>query len=184
MKGFLRSKLVLSLVTVVLLAGAIAVPLVGNFIRAYAQAPFSTTTVAQHTPLRQGHLHFMSMHREETSTAPDPLQYNKGLVMQSSSTTYAIFWEPTKLPDGTSTHVSTNYNSLIQGYFKDIGGSGLYNNNIQYYQISKGITNYIVNSSTLGGAWIDTSTPYPSPSECTDPATPHGCMTDLDIQNE
>src|SRR6266487_324861 len=166
MKRFLRSKLILSLVTVVLLASAIIVPLAGNLFRAHAQAPAPITLT-----------------KSATTTASGSLIYHNGPVMQSTSTIYAIFWEPPKLPDGTSTYVSTNYNSLIQRYFNDVGGSGLYNNNTQYYQITKGITNYIVNNSTLGGAWIDTS-PYPSPSDCTDPALPHGCMTDLDIQKE
>src|SRR6266436_8720933 len=43
MKGFLKSKLVFSLIAVVLLAGAIIGPLAGNFIRAHAQAQPTVT---------------------------------------------------------------------------------------------------------------------------------------------
>src|SRR6266480_8102277 len=39
MKRFLRSKLVLSLAAIVMIAAAIAIPLSGNYIRAHAQAP-------------------------------------------------------------------------------------------------------------------------------------------------
>jgi len=43
MKGLFESKLVLSLVAMVLLAGAVLVPLVGNFVRTYAQVPAAGT---------------------------------------------------------------------------------------------------------------------------------------------
>ena len=106
------------------------------------------------------------------------LTYNGGPTMQSTSMTYAIFWEPPTLQDGTATYVSPTYNSLIEQYFNDVGGSGLYNNNTQYYDT----TGHILNNSTFGGAWVDT-TPYPA-SGCKDSYTPHGCLTNKQIQNE
>ena len=111
------------------------------------------------------------------SDSANALLYNGGPVM-NSSVTYAIFWEPTTLQDGTGTQVSTTYNSLLQNYFGDIGGSGVYNVNTQYYDS----TGHIANNSTFGGSWIDTSA-YPT-SQCTDSATPQNCLTDAQIQTE
>src|ERR1700676_188903 len=107
----------------------------------------------------------------------DQLTYNGGPVMHSS-VTYAIFWEPPTLQDGSKTQVSPTYNSLLQNYFGGIGGSGVYAINTQYHDA----TGSIANNSTFGGAWTDTSA-YPS-SQCTDSATPQGCMTDVQIQAE
>lgn len=81
------------------------------------------------------------------------LTYHNGPTMRTTSTTYSIFWVP------TGSYVSSTYTSLINRYFGDIGGSGLYNNNTQYYDS----TGNIVNNSTLGGTWTDTSS-YPSSS--------------------
>jgi hypothetical protein len=100
------------------------------------------------------------------------LRYHSGPTMRITSTTYAIFWEP------SGSTVSAMYNSLIQHYFGDVGGSGLYNNNTQYYDAA----GHIANSSGLGGAWVDTSA-Y-SASGCTDSATPAGCLSDAQIQAE
>jgi hypothetical protein len=110
------------------------------------------------------------------------MSYHNGPVMQSTSTTYAIFWEPATLQNGSATSVSSTFNSLVQRYFGDVGGSGLYQNNTQYYQISGGVTQYIVQSSTLGGVYVDTS-PYPA-SACSDSATPGNCLSDAQIQSE
>jgi len=107
-----------------------------------------------------------------------PLIYNGGPVMQSTSVTYAIFWEPPTLQNGAASHVSPTYNSLIQRYFNDIGGSGVYGNDTQYYDN----TGHILNSSTLGGVYVDTS-PYPA-SGCSDSATADGCLIDTQIQAE
>jgi outer membrane protein assembly factor BamB len=95
-----------------------------------------------------------------------------------SSTTYAIFWEPPTLQDGTPTQVSSTYNGYIGQYFQDVGGSNLYSLLTQY-----GDTNGLIqNSSSFGGSWVDTSA-YPA-SACSDAATPHGCLSDAQIQAE
>ena len=73
------------------------------------------------------------------------------------TTTYAIFWEPPTLQNGTPSHVSKRYNNLLMGYFNDVGGTELYDNNAQYYDGSGDI----MNSSAFGTAWVDTS-PYPA----------------------
>src|SRR5579884_1201747 len=141
-------------------------------------------SVAEHSITRQSHPHILKTHQAALlsgSSTTLPLVYHNGQVMQHSSTIYTIFWAPPKLPDGTPTHESTNYEFLLKQYFGDIGGSAMYNNNTQYYDNFHGHINKI---STLGGAWIDNLTPYPTPSDCTDTATPHGCLTDQDIQAE
>ena len=115
---------------------------------------------------------------QDSNLKPGPLQYHNGPVMESTSTTYAIFWEPATLQDGKATHVSTNYNTLLKGYFHDVGGSNLYENNVQYYDS----TAHISNNSMLGGTWVDT-TAYPA-ADCTDTATPDGCLSDAQIQSE
>ena len=107
-----------------------------------------------------------------------PLEYHNGPVMRATSTSYAIFWLPATLQDGTPTSVSTTYISLISRYFGDIGGSGLYNTATQYSDSGGSI----VNSSTPGGVWVDTSA-YPA-SDCQDSSTPANCMSDTQFQNE
>src|ERR1700730_12800584 len=62
-----------------------------------------------------------------------PLEYHNGPVMRTTTTSYAIFWLPSTLQDGSATAVNTTYVSLITRYFGDIGGSGLYNTATQYY---------------------------------------------------
>ncbi|MDQ2752556.1 MAG: PQQ-binding-like beta-propeller repeat protein [Bacteroidota bacterium] len=111
----------------------------------------------------------------------NPVTYHNWLVMQQTSTTYGIFWEPGYLPDGTPTSVSANYNSLLKRYFTDIGSSGLYNIATQYYD---NYTGHINKSSSLGGTWLDTQG-YPA-SDCPVSlnSAPHGCMMDADIQKE
>jgi len=106
------------------------------------------------------------------------LTYHNGPTMRTTSTTYAIFWEPPTLQNGAATSVSSTYNSLIERYFSDVGGSGLYNNNTQYYDT----TGNIVNSSTLGGVYVDTSA-YPA-SGCNDSVTPGNCVSDAQVQAE
>jgi hypothetical protein len=110
------------------------------------------------------------------------LTYHGGPVMRAKSLTYAIFWTPPKLQNGTAAAVSPTYQSLIERYLKDVGGSGLYNVNIQYYQVVNGAKQKIQNVSTWKGSWVDTS-PYPA-SGCTDTATPGNCLTDAQIQAE
>lgn len=95
---------------------------------------------------------------------PVPLQYNGGAVEQAGTTNYAVFWEP------TGSTVSATYNALLTRFFDDVGGSTLYGVATQYYQGST--QQHIVNSSHLGGTWVDT-TAYPSAT-----------LSDADVQNE
>lgn len=121
--------------------------------------------------------------RANASAGEPQLIYHGGLVMKKMSTTYAIFWEPPTLSDGTtSTSVSPTYNSLIQRYLGDVGGSGFYENTTQYYQVVRGAKKRIANRSSLGGTLVDTNA-YPG-SDCTDLMTSGNCILDSDIQNE
>ncbi|GCE08015.1 hypothetical protein [Dictyobacter aurantiacus] len=87
--------------------------------------------------------------------------YYGGQVQGGTTNVYAIFWEPTH-------NVSSTYHSLIQRYFGDVGGSGLYKNNTQY----KDSSGRIPSNSRLAGTWTDTA------------AYPRSPLLDTDIQNE
>ena len=89
------------------------------------------------------------------------LNYGGGPVMGGTTNVYAIFWEPTG-------NVSANYNSLIQRYFNDVGGSGLYAINTQYTDSSGAAPS----NAVLAGTWVDNS------------AYPESPLLDSDIQNE
>lgn len=118
-----------------------------------------------------------TLQRVNASTPP-PLQYHGGPAMQSPVISYAIFWEPSTLQDGTATYVSPAYNSLIEQYLSDVNGSGLAENSTQYYDT----TGHIVNNESFGGAWVDTS-PYPA-SGCSDSATPGNCVSYKQLKAE
>jgi len=112
-----------------------------------------------------------------------PLVYNGGPVMQSSVTTYAIFWVPAKLQNGGATSMTAHYQTVESNMLKDYEAHGIDNINTQYYQISAtGAKQYIQNKGGLGGSYVDTD-PYPA-SGCTDTATPGNCITDAQLQTE
>jgi hypothetical protein len=121
-------------------------------------------------------------HNYNAPQIPALLTYG-GAKVQVTNTNYVIMWEPPKLQDGTPATVSAPYNSLMQRYFNDVGGNGLYNNNTQYYEIVHGKNKPIKNQSTLGGFVVDTSA-YPT-GQCNDSGyTGTNCVTDLNMQAE
>jgi len=134
-----------------------------------------------------------SYQRQAGSTNPAAatnMTYHGGRVMLTD-TSYAIYWAPPTLQDGTPTDWGVGYTDLIDRYFGDIGGSGLYANNTQYYQGKKlSKRQFIANDSTFGGAYHD-SRPYPlEPSSVcrnvypiTDVNTGN-CVSDTDIRGE
>jgi hypothetical protein len=132
--------------------------------------------------LNYGSIHIDPIRGADIVNDANNLMYWGGPVMRKTSRTYGIFWEPPQLQSGAATGVSATYNALIQRYFKDVGGSGLYNNNTQYYQILSGQRQNIVNKSGLAGSYVD-RTAYPA-SGCVDSATPGNCLTDQQIQDE
>ena len=95
---------------------------------------------------------------------------------------YAIFWEPPKLQNGAASGVASNYNYYIYQYFTDVGGSGLFNINTQYYYDSSPYRYYIHNYSKWTNYVIDTS-PYP-PGQCHTSTTGYNCLSDGQIQAE
>jgi len=113
-----------------------------------------------------------------------PLVYNGGPVMQSSVSTYAIFWLPAsgKLQNGGATTMTAHYQAVNRNMLGDYGAHGIDNNNTQYYQISSGVKQYIQNRGSLAGSYIDTDS-YPT-SGCSDSATPGNCITDAQLETE
>ena len=98
------------------------------------------------------------------------MNYYGGKVMLSS-TNYLIFWIP---PNYT---VSSTYQSLLERYFKDVGGSAFYGIMTQYYQEDTA-RQYITNASSWGGSTTD-ETAYPEGR-----GTATNPLTDADIQAE
>ncbi len=142
----------------------------------------AATAGTAHIPRQRGapaHVHYLPV------TGPAHTQsnliYHGGPVMLKTNT-YAIFWEPKKLQSGEPGYVAPGYNKGILQYFNDIGGTGLYNINTQYYQTNNGNQQNMKNVSALADSWVDTGA-YPA-SGCTDPATPGNCLNDSQIQAE
>lgn len=128
---------------------------------AFAAAPGGITPSSAHH-----NIHFLSHQAIQHSQQNRPLarnnlSYHGGPVQAGTAHVFAIFWEPTG-------NVSSRYNSLLQQYFGDVGGSGLYHNNTQYTQTGGGNPS----NSVLSGSFVD-RTSYPESP-----------LLDSDIQNE
>lgn len=117
-----------------------------------ALIPANAFASSRHTP------HFYLKHIHALSSN---LTYHGGPVMTGTANVYAIFWEPTG-------NVQSGYNSLIQRYFGDVNGTGLYNNNTQYKNSSGGDAS----AEHLVASWTDTG------------AYPETPLLDSDMQNE
>lgn len=134
----------------------------------------------------EGLIHFFPTVDGARSLAPllipsGPLAYHGGPIMPNV-TTYAIFWVPAKLQNGTATGMSANYRPILRRFLTDYPAHGIDNNSTQYFQDIGGVTTFIHNAGKFGGSFADTS-PYPA-SGCTDSARPGGCLTDHQIQKE
>jgi hypothetical protein len=127
-------------------------------------------------------VHFLLTDQLQPKVIQANMTYHGGPVMRAAHHAYAIFWEPPTLQNGDPAYVAPDYNARIKQYFKDLGGTGLNNNNTQYYQVVNGQQQHIKNVADLGGSWVDTA-PYPA-SGCSDPKTPGGCLTDAQIRAE
>jgi hypothetical protein len=152
---------------------------------AAASGPPATASGAPHIARQPGapaHVHYLPVNGTSPGSIQGQLIYHNGPVMKDASNSYAIFWEPPKLQTGDPAYVDPQYNALIKQYFKDIGGTTLYNINTQYYQVVGGNQQHIKNVATLAGSWVDTAA-YPA-SGCNDPYTPGNCLTDAQIQTE
>lgn len=109
-------------------------------------------------------------HASARSAGSGNLQYYGGQVMLTAHN-YTIYW----VPSGYT--VASGYQSLINRYFGDIGGSTFYNIVTQYYQNAT-TPQFIQNSASLAGTILDTS-PYPGGR-----GTAANPLTDADIQAE
>jgi hypothetical protein len=140
---------------ILLLLGCIAVVL----LTLTAAAPaINSKTIKTH----KVHIFHKKGFAQQPATTPNNIPYHGGPVMGDVAHAYAIYWEP-------AANVSTDYNSLIERYLFDVGGSPLYKNNTQYPQAdSVHPTNAI-----LSGEWADDQTAYP-----------HSPLLDTDIQAE
>jgi HYR domain/Abnormal spindle-like microcephaly-assoc'd, ASPM-SPD-2-Hydin/HYDIN/CFA65/VesB-like, Ig-like domain len=114
--------------------------------------PHGQRTLARHYPR-----HFMDGTTDMT--------YHGGSVMRNV-TTYAIFWSPTTLPAGyTGAPFDSNYRSLVDRYFNDIGTTPYFNILTQFGDNSG---NPVANTTTFGGDWVDTTT-FPHAGTNADP---------------
>jgi len=143
-----------------------ALPLVVLALAAIAMIPLSASAVSSsatgyHRHRSHHQPHFFLKPGRLSPNVGSNLQYNGGPVMTGTTNVYAIFWEPTG-------NVSSTYHSLIERYFTDVGGTGLYKNNTQYTDSSGNAPS----NTTLAGSWVD-STAYPESP-----------LLDSDIQNE
>jgi len=110
------------------------------------------------------------------------LTYHGGPVILKA-TTYAIFWVPPTLQNGTPTSMTSHYQTIQTNFLKDYPGHSIANNNTQYFQGPPSFTlAYIQNAGSFGGSFVDTSA-YPA-SGCSDSATPGGCLSDAQLRAE
>ena len=114
-----------------------------------------------------------------------PMTYHGGPVM-TAATTYAIFWVPSNLQDGSATGMTLNYRNVVRAFLQLYPHHGLDNNNTQYYQTTGSqfirFTTFVQNAGGFVTSYIDTA-PYPS-SGCSDPYTGSNCLSDGQIQAE
>jgi Phosphate-induced protein 1 conserved region len=87
---------------------------------------------------------------DKTMTQPTITMSFHGGPVQVTTTDYLVWW----LPAGAT--LPANYQSVVDAYFADIGGSALYGVLTGY----AGSNGTIQNSVTAGGAWTD-ATAYP-----------------------
>ena len=104
----------------------------------------------------------------QASQGAGTLSYHNGPVMLTNNT-YAIYWAP-------SGHaISSSYQTLLNRYFADVGGTSFFNILTQYSQTPGPA--FIQNQSVFVGSYVDT-TPYPHTGAPSDP------LQDSDIQDE
>src|SRR5258708_33135547 len=108
-----------------------------------AQVNDAKNKISQHF-----HLFLSQKTTPRKSSGSNPLAYHQGPTMRTASVDYVIFWEPSQLPDGTTTHLSATYSSLMKRYFQLIGGSSLLQMSIQCYVKDR----HTVNNSNI--SWL------------------------------
>ncbi len=141
--------------------------------------------------------------RSDAALAPGALTFHGGPVM-SNVTTFAIYWMPPTLQNGSATTITSHYRAVQQALLEEYPGHGIGNNNTQYdsscliwsvwgeaddfhcnylIQLNGTVDSYYVqNKGSLGGSYVDKS-PYPS-GGCTNPLTGGNCISDADLRAE
>ena len=99
------------------------------------------------------------------------MSYYGGPVMHMSNT-YAIFWLPSGYSYVDFPWTNSGYESLIERFLIDVGGTSYYNILTQYSDNTNGT---ILDISNFRGAYVDT-TPYP--------VSNGSIITDSELQNE
>jgi hypothetical protein len=120
---------------------------------------------------KAAHPHIMKPHKKGqpaggpgVDTTTD-MSYHGGVVMRSV-TNYAIFWNPTTQPAGyPGAMFDSNFRSIVDRYFHDIGGTPYFNILTQYGDNS-GLP--VPNATSFGGDWVDTTT-FPHAGTNADP---------------
>ncbi len=154
-----------------------AVVLAGSVVSgAAAQSPAVGGLAAPHvhfflTP----HAYRMAGSPSDERQGSPPLVDHGGPIMHKE-VSYAIFWDPSQLQDGTPTQgINRKYKKLISKYFGNTNGSALFHNNVQY--TSQGS---VPKRTAFAQAWVDT-TPFPT-GHCSYSDVGSNCVTDADIQ--
>jgi hypothetical protein len=97
----------------------------------------------------------------------------------TSVTVHLIFWSPSTLQDGTSSGTyPAGVIPLLQRFFNDLNGSGLFKIATQYYGTG---FSHIQDSLTWGGAYTDAD---PLPTNDCGSVTFTNCVSDSSIQSE
>lgn len=151
MKQTVRMLLLTPFVILAMLLLMLATPL---------QTNAATTGASQHAAHFLSHV-VMQHSRQSQIRSRSNLSYHGGPVQAGTANIFAIFWQP-------NNNVSAQYHSLIQQFFGDIGGTGLYHNNVQYTQTGGGAPSNV----HLAGTFTDTR------------AYPESPLLDSDIQAE
>lgn len=149
MKHTVRTLIFTPFLALAMMALAFASPLTAGAAAAQPQAHFAAHAVI--VPHAQA----------VTPFAQPNLTYHGGPVQTGTANIFTIFWQPTN-------NVSTKYHSLLNQFYGDIGGTGLYHNNIQYTQTGGAHPT----SAHLAGTFTDTR------------AYPESPLLDSDIQAE
>lgn len=104
-----------------------------------------------------------------------PLVNHGGPIMKVEKS-YAIFWDPGKLQDGTPTQgINRTYKHFIKRYFNDVNGSAFFK--IQHQYASQG---QAPSKTDFAKIWID-KTPFPK-NHCSYSDVGSNCFTDADLQ--
>lgn len=141
------------------------------------------------TPHKAGPIPSLGLHATTTPGTSGPLVYDGGRVMHTN-TAYTIFWDPSGATacGGSPCTYGANYQTDINRYLQDVAAasgstSNVYSIATQYYDTGYSGAMQISYQSAYGGTWLDTTHPFPTPSNCDD-GVDTVCLDDSDFENE